>query len=69
MGKEVFDRLKAIHGSHKAAAEALGIHRKTLLNYRKGHIPKHMEQFIELWLKNHDEKNEDRRHKQMRSVS
>lgn len=61
MAKEVFDRLKAIHGSHKAAAEALGIHRKTLLNYRKGHMPKPMEQFIELWLKEHEEKSDERR--------
>lgn len=61
MRTEVFDRLKAIHGSHKAAAEALGIHRKTLLNYRKGHIPKSMEQFIELWLKEYEGKNEHRK--------
>lgn len=61
MGKEVFDRLKVIYGSHKAAAEALGIHRKTLLNYRKGNIPKHMEQLIELWLQDQEEKNEKRR--------
>ncbi len=51
--KNQFEELKKIFGSHIAAAAALGVTRRTYLNYRKGNVPKPIAKLIQSTLDQH----------------